>query len=282
MRTLYDSFAHMQVSLVKYMKELQETTKKKERIESELNIARKIQMGMLPVLSEEIINGNGVSLYAVLHPAKEVGGDLYNYYTDNNNLYFIIGDVSGKGVPASLLMAITSSLFRMLVPRGHSPREIVVDLNRMACESNKSDIFTTLIVGLLDTVTGELTLCNAGHNRPLLLESSKDISVISVQQNIPVGIFEDYEYMEETIHINRGTTIFLYTDGVTEAENEENQLYGEKRLVEVLEKNRNQPPRDLVNAVLSSLAGYKDGSEANDDLTMLVINYKNSIQNGQT
>lgn len=279
MRTLYDSFAHMQVSLEKYMGELKETTQKKERIESELNIARKIQMGMLPVLSEEIINGKGISLYAVLQPAKEVGGDLYNYYIDNNKLYFIIGDVSGKGVPASLLMAITSSLFRMLVPRGHSPREIMGDLNRMACESNSSNIFTTLIVGVLDTGNGELTLCNAGHNKPLLLGSSENISVISVEQNIPIGIFEDYEYKEETMHIDRETTIFLYTDGVTEAENEDKLLYGEKRLIEILEKNINRSPQDLINIVLSSLAGYKNGSEANDDLTMLVINYKNSMQN---
>lgn len=279
MCTLYDSFAQMQVSLAKYMKELKVTTQKKERIESELNIARKIQMGMLPVLSEEVINGSSVSLYAVLQPAKEVGGDLYNYYIDNNKLYFIIGDVSGKGVPASLLMAITCSSFRMLVPRVHSPQEIVKDLNRMACESNKSNIFTTLVVGVLDTATGELTLCNAGHNKPFLLESSGKISVISVQQNIPIGIFEDYDYKQESICIDRGTTIFLYTDGVTEAENEINQLYGEKRLKEVLEKNKNQSPYDLINAVLISLAYYKNGLEANDDLTMLAINYKNSIKN---
>lgn len=282
MKELHDSFAYMQSSLSEYVAELQLTTATKERIESELSIARDIQMGMTPKIFPPFPERHDVDLHAILKPAKEVGGDLYDFFIEENRLYFAIGDVSGKGVPASLFMAITRSLFRTLSSRVDSPAEIVVKMNNSVAENNESAMFVTLIVGILDLSTGVLKYCNAGHNPPVLVHPDGRVEFMKIKTNLFVGVMDKYEYAEEEITLERGTKIFLYTDGVTEAENEKHELYSDQQLLDTLAENASSDVREMIDVVLASVAAHVKGADPSDDLTMLVIHYEfKSDANGE-
>lgn len=273
-RDLHDSLVYMQRSLSTYVSELKETTANKERIESELSIAREIQMGMIPKIFPPYPDRHDVDLHAVLHPAKEVGGDLYDFYMDGNRLYFLIGDVSGKGVPASLFMAITRSLFRTLSQQVLSPAKIVTEMNNSISDNNESNMFVTLIVGILDLETGKLKLSNAGHNPPIIINPDKHTSFLEFKTQIFVGVVEDFKYTDEEITLEKGSKLFLYTDGVTEAENTDKTLYGEEKLMELLSDNASMDVRGTVDLVVSSIADHVKDAEASDDLTILVIQYQ--------
>lgn len=273
-RDLHDSLAYMQKSLSTYVNELKETTASKERIESELSIARDIQMGMIPKIFPPYPDRNDVDLHAILKPAKEVGGDLYDFYMDGNRLYFLIGDVSGKGVPASLFMAITRSLFRTLSHQVLSPAKIVTEMNNSISDNNESNMFVTLIVGILDLETGVMKLCNAGHNPPILIHPDKHVSFLEFPTQIFVGVIEDFTYTDAEITLEKGSKLFLYTDGITEAENTEKELYGDDKLLEVLSANTSSNVRTTVDVVVSSIANHVKEAEASDDLTILLIQYE--------
>lgn len=282
MKELHDSFAYMQHSLSEYVAELRLTTASKERIESELSIARDIQMGMTPKIFPPFPERGDVDLDAVLKPAKEVGGDLYDFFIEKDRLYFAIGDVSGKGVPASLFMAITRSLFRTLSSGMSSPAEIMVKMNNSVSENNESAMFVTLFIGILDLSTGVLKYCNAGHNPPVLIHPDGKTGFMEVKTNLFVGVMDKYEYAEEEITLEKGTKLFLYTDGVTEAENENCELYSDRRLLETLAANTSSNVRGIVDAVLASVAAHVKDAEPSDDLTMLVIHYEfKSDTNGE-
>lgn len=261
------------------MNELKETTASKERIESELSIAREIQMGMLPKIFPPYPDRNDVDLHAILHPAKEVGGDLYDFYMDDNHLYFLIGDVSGKGVPASLFMAITRSLFRTLSQHVLSPAKIVTEMNNSISDNNESNMFVTLIVGILDLETGILKLCNAGHNPPILIYPDGQVSYLEFKTQIFVGVVEDFKYSDEEVVLEKESKLFLYTDGVTEAENINKELYGEEKLLEMLSDNASSDVRTTVNVVVDSIASHVKEAEASDDLTILLIQYEPGTAN---
>lgn len=278
-KRLRDSLAHMQQSLARYITELKETTAAKEHIESELSIAREIQMGMIPKIFPPFPERHDVDLYAKLISAKEVGGDLYDFFIENNRLYFIIGDVSGKGVPASLFMAIARTLFRTFSPGELSPAAIVSKMNKSFSENNDSNMFVTLITGILDLNTGELKLCNAGHNPPILISGEGQISQLDLQRNLFAGIMEDYQYSDEIIRLEKGSKLFLYTDGITEAENSEKELYGEDKMIETLSVNADRDIRSIVNSVISSLAQHAHSIPASDDLTILIIHFEPEINN---
>ena len=273
-KTLHDSLVYMQQSLASYVTELRDTTASKERIESELSIAREIQMGMIPKIFPPFPDRKDVDLYALLQPAKEVGGDLYDFFIEDEHLYFIIGDVSGKGVPASLFMAITRSLFRTLSPHAVSPASIVTELNNAFSENNEANMFVTLIVGILDLRNGLLKLCNAGHNPPALILPDGKASYMNLKKHLFVGVMENYDYTDEEYMLERGTKLFLYTDGVVEAENERKQLYGDERLIKTLTDNASQDVRNMVNTIIHSVAGHVGEAEASDDLTILVIDFE--------
>lgn len=274
LKDLHDSLAYMQKSLSTYVNELKETTASKERIESELSIARDIQMGMIPKIFPPYPDRNDVDLHAILKPAKEVGGDLYDFYMDGNRLYFLIGDVSGKGVPASLFMAITRSLFRTLSHQVLSPAEIVTGMNNSISDSNESNMFVTLIVGILDLETGVMKLCNAGHNPPILILPDKHVSFLEFPTQIFVGVIEDFAYTDAEITLEKGSKLFLYTDGITEAENTEKELYGDDKLLKVLSANTSSNIRTTVDVIVSSIADHVKEAEASDDLTILLIQYE--------
>lgn len=273
-KDLRDSLVYMQHSLSTYITELKQTTAIKERIESELSIAREIQMGMLPKIFPPYPDRKDVDLHAVLYPAKEVGGDLYDFFMDQDRLYFVIGDVSGKGVPASLFMAITRSLFRTLSQQVLSPAAIVMEMNRSISDNNESNMFVTLIVGILDLSTGILKLCNAGHNPPVLIHPGGNVSFLPVKTHAFVGIVDNFVYTDEEITLEKGGKLFLYTDGVTEAENASKELYGDDKLIKTLAVHATSDVREIVEAVICSVAGHVQEAETSDDLTMLLIQYE--------
>ena len=274
MKTLHDSFGTMQQSLVDYIDELKKTTASKERIESELRIARSIQMSMVPKIFPPFPEREDVDLYAKLIPAKEVGGDLYDFFIEDNKLYFIVGDVSGKGVPASLVMAVTCRLFRTIAEHLHTPAEIVKALNDTLAENNDSNMFCTAFLGVLDLKTGNMQYCNAGHNAPVMLASSGEVKFMEVKPNLPLGLFGDFPYEGQECDITKETSLFLYTDGVTEAENKTKVLYSDERLLDLLDKQRKNMPQMIVDMVLDDVNKHVNGAEQSDDITIMCVHYR--------
>ncbi|MEG0499991.1 MAG: SpoIIE family protein phosphatase, partial [Rikenellaceae bacterium] len=274
MRDLCDSFVYMQKSLAEYVVELQITTAAKGHIESELKIAHTIQMGMIPKIFPLFPERNDIDLFAILKPAKEVGGDLYDFLLDGDKLYFAIGDVSGNGIPASLFMAITRSLFHTLSSHKLTPQEIVSSMNNSISDNNDTNMFVTLIVGILDLSTGEIQFCNAGHNPPILISHDQTTDFIPIKTNLFVGIMGGYDYQDETITLQPDSKLFLYTDGITEAENSDKKLFSDERLLRVLRENSSLNVHAMVDVVIESVTEHVKDAEQSDDLTMLIIHYK--------
>jgi sigma-B regulation protein RsbU (phosphoserine phosphatase) len=275
---LYQSFDFMQHSLTQYMKELEATTSQKERIESELRIASEIQMSMVPKIFPPFPDRNDVDLYASLTSAKEVGGDLYDFFIQDEKLYFIIGDVSGKGVPASLFMAVTRSLFRTIASHLAHPAEIVTSLNESISETNEASMFITLFIGILDLKTGLLRYCNAGHNPPAILSPEGKASFLEVKSNMVVGVVRGFSYESQEITLPAGSGLFLYTDGLTEAENPEKELYSEKRLLQELNLCKTHSAKKIICHIQQQVKLYAAGAEQSDDLTMLMVFYQSLNQ----
>ena len=271
---LTHSFAGMQQSLVKYIEELKVTTAQKASIESDLRIASDIQMGMLPEKFPTKADRNDVQLFASLTPAKEVGGDLFDFYFRDEKLFFCIGDVSGKGVPASLFMAVTRSAFRTVSAHESMPDRIVTTMNKTIIDMNKTCMFVTLFVGVLDLPTGRLRYCNAGHDAPLLVGAG--VGELPCDSNIPVGFRSKWKYSLQEAHIFTGTTIFLFTDGLTEAMDVNNAQFGMERINEVavrLLANQQQEPHQIIDQMTNAVHQFVGDAEQSDDLTMMAIQY---------
>lgn len=270
---LSHSFSDMQQSLVKYIDELRSTTAQKASIESDLRIASNIQMGMLPEKFPTKEDRDDVQIYASLTPAKEVGGDLFDFYIRDEKLFFCIGDVSGKGVPASLFMAVTRSTFRTVSAHESMPDRIVMTMNKTISDMNKTQMFVTLFVGVLDLPTGRLYYCNAGHDAPLLIGAG--VGELPCDANIPVG-FMDWKYTLQEARIFTGTTILLFTDGLTEAENANHAQFQMERVNEVAIQalaNQQHEPRQLIDQMTVAVHEFVAGAEQSDDLTMMAIQY---------
>ena len=264
---LSHSFGNMQQSLVKYIDELKNTTAQKASIESDLRIASGIQMGMLPEQFPTREDRDDVELYASLTPAKEVGGDLFDFYFRDEKLFFCIGDVSGKGVPASLFMAVTRSTFRTVSAHESMPDRIVTIMN-------KNHMFVTLLVGVLDLPTGRLHYCNAGHDAPLLIGAG--VGELPCDPNIPVGFMPTWKYSLQEARIFTGTTILLFTDGLTEAMNADYEQFQMERVNEVANRalsNQQQSPRQLIAQMTDAVHEFVGDAEQSDDLTMMAIQY---------
>ena len=271
---LSHSFGNMQQSLVKYIDELKTTTAQKASIESDLRIASDIQMGMLPEKFPTKNDRDDVQLFASLTPAKEVGGDLFDFYFRDDKLFFCIGDVSGKGAPASLFMAVTRSAFRTVSAHETMPNHIVETINKTIADMNKMNMFVTLFVGVLDLPTGLLLYCNAGHDAPLLVGAG--VGELPCDSNIPVGFMPDWEYTLQEAEIYTGTTIFLFTDGLTEAMNAENEEFQMDRITDVATQalaNQQQEPRQLISLMTDAVHAFVGEAEQSDDLTMMGIQY---------
>ncbi len=272
--TLSRSFADMQSSLVAYMDELTRTTANKVRIEGELQIARNIQRGMIPQVFPPFPERKDIDLYASMDPAREVGGDLYDYLIQGGRLYFCIGDVSGKGVPASLFMTVVRNLFRAAGRQGLPPAEIAHQINETLSDGNEQLMFVTMFIGAIDLVSGRLDFCNCGHNPPVLLPRGGKPAFLPCKANTPLGILPDARFEGEYVDGLKGTPLFLYTDGLTEAEDPALELFGSDRLLAVL----GEPYVDaetVVKRMQAAISDHVAGADASDDLTMLCLEIKN-------
>ena len=272
---LRDSFDNMQRSLRQYIEELKSTTAQKSAIENELRIAHDIQMAMLPKTFPPFPERNDVDVYGMLTPAKGVGGDLFDFYIRDERLFFCIGDVSGKGIPAALVMAMTRSLFRNISSYASQPASIVYALNNALSDNNDANMFVTIFVGVLNLQTGQLQYCNAGHDSPLLV--GRDVGTLSCESNLPVGVIPDFKYSQQEAYIDSQTTIFLFTDGLNEAENAEHSQFGDLRIHSVAKRvlaNGEHQPLNLIYEMNEAVHTFVAGAEQSDDLTMLAIQYK--------
>ena len=263
-RLLCDSFGNMQQSLSQYIDELKTTTAEKSAIESELSIARRIQMSML---TRDFPERPDLVIHAMLTPAKAVGGDLYDFFLRDNSLYFCIGDVAGKGVPAALVMTTTCGAFRLLAESESEPVRIISRMNDMMIRKNSMTIFVTFFAGVLDLDTGHLRYCNAGHKAPLV-----DGQPLPVHSNLPIGAMPDWEFEAQEADLAHGSTIFLYTDGLDEAENAQCQMFGKERIKEVLQTTSPEP-KTLIEQMTQAVADFVGDTEQSDDLTMLALQY---------
>ena len=279
---LRDSFDTMQQSLKRYVEELKESTAAKATLEGELNVAHSIQMAMLPKSNQLTANCHQpITIHAILRPARGVGGDLYDYFIRDEKLFFCIGDVSGKGVPAALVMAVTCTLFRNIATHVPEPHHIVETMNNYISENNDSNMFVTLFVGIIDLTTGHLLYCNAGHDAPFLITDDGQFSVVHCDSNLPVGTLSDSSYTKQEAQLLPGATLFLFTDGLTEAENAQHEQFGEQRIADTITSFQGSPqellPQQLIETMTDAVRHFVGDTEQSDDLTMLAIRYTGNV-----
>lgn len=268
------SFENMQAALKEYIANLQEATAARERMESELKIARTIQMSFLPKRFPPFPEKDEFDIYATLLPAREVGGDLYDFFLLNDEtLFFSVGDVSGKGVPAALFMAVSKILMKGTVSHDRNLSEALGEVNRELCIENEATMFVTVFCGILNFRTGEVLYSNAGHNPPLLLRAGGKPEWLALPHGIFLGVFEDSRYGDRTLVLQPGDTLFLYTDGVTEAMNSEGKAFSDKRLYGLLENRTGASPESLVQDVVRSVQGFTATAPQWDDITMLALRF---------
>jgi len=264
---LSESFTNMQHSLVSYIDELKTTTAQKASIENELKVASDIQMSMVPRMFPAFPNRKDIDLYASMTPAKEVGGDLYDFFIQDEILYFCVGDVSGKGIPASLFMAVTRNLFRIVAQQGLPPTEIASHINNILAVDNDRGMFVTMFIGKADLRTGHLDYCNCGHNAPVV-----DGQLLEMQYaNQPLGLWEDDPFYGESIDNFRGRQFLLYTDGLNEAENAEKELLGNDRMIELMQDAQDMDARHVVDMLKPAVEEHRAGADPNDDLTLVCL-----------
>ncbi len=261
------------VALQEAYDQLEETTTIKERMESELRIARDIQMSMVPGTFPLY---PGLDMSASMTPAREVGGDLYGYLLKGQELYFVVGDVSGKGVPASLFMAQATRLFQTLANQGMTPAEICSRINdALSGADNEGCMFVTLFLGVLDLQTGHLSFCNAGHNPPVLGVGDQGGDFIKMIPNAPIGVLPGLTFKGEEIESIKGRPLFIYTDGLNEAENPAKEQFGDDRLLHCLRTCKYESARQVIASIAAEVEQHRQGAEPNDDLTMMCIYCKN-------
>ena len=266
---LRDSFENMPHSLTTYVDELKEATSRQAAIESELHIASDIQMAMLP---KEFPHRKDMEIFGSVTPARTVGGDLYDFFIRDDRLFFCIGDVSGKGVPAAMVMSVTSSLFRTLADGESTPDVIMNALNRSLVSRNDSLMFVTLFIGILEP-NGHLTYCNAGHDAPIVVLPDGSTRQLEADSNVVAGVIPDYTFSQQEAMLTPDSTLFLFTDGVTEAENVTHDLFGMDRTFQAARDAAGSSPEDFIRKVKESVRTFVDGADQSDDLTMVVIRY---------
>jgi sigma-B regulation protein RsbU (phosphoserine phosphatase) len=267
---LTQSFSDMQHSLVNYISELKRTTAVKASIESELKVASDIQMGMIPRVFPPFPERQDIDLYASMTPAKVVGGDLYDYFLQNERLYFCVGDVSGKGIPAAMFMAITRDLFRIIAQQNRSPWEIATMMNNFLVKDNDQSMFVTMFIGMVDLPKGRLEYCNCGHNVPIL--DGKFLEMGSTNQ--PLGLWECKAFEGEVIEDIRNRQLLVYTDGLNEAENERQERLGDDRLLEAMQGTEQLTSEEIIHRLKVVVSNHRAGAEPNDDLTLLCLSIR--------
>lgn len=264
----------MQVTIGRSMVNLAETTAAKEKIESELQVAKEIQLSMLPRQFPAFPDRGEIDVFATMDPAKEVGGDLYDLFPVGADKFcFIVGDVSGKGVPAALYMAITKTLLKSEALRGNDPGAILANVNGIIYPDNPELMFITVFCAILDVATGELRYANAGHNPPLLSRGGGDFEFITMKPNMVLGVMGQVAFESEKTVMGPGDVFFMYTDGVNEAMNTRHEQYDYERLKAALSRVKERGPREIVEAVNAELEAFASGEEQSDDITMLSFKF---------
>jgi sigma-B regulation protein RsbU (phosphoserine phosphatase) len=237
----------------------------------ELNVAMNIQASILPSVFPPFPDRNEFDIYASMHAAKEVGGDLYDFFLiDRNNLAVIIADVSGKGIPAALFMVIAKTLIKNC-SFCKSPKMLMESVNKKLCEGNDTSIFVTAFVGFYNITTGRFVFINAGHNPPLVKKKGRSFEYLRTTPCMILAFLKDTEYKEEEIFLENGDLIYMYTDGVTEAMNQKREMFGEQRLLETVNQFEDSTPKDIIFSVKSAIDSFTDGEEQTDDITMLAL-----------
>lgn len=271
LRQLHDAFEYMQNSLGRYVEQLKITTQQKERIESELSIAHDIQMNMVSKSFSPFPECEKLELYAALKPAKEVGGDFYDFFIRDGKLFFCIGDVSGKGVPASLVMAITKTLFRVFAKDTDSAADMMSKLNDVLSDHNEANMFVTMWIGVLDFKENQLSYCNAGHNPPLLMQTDGSCRYVEAKACLPVGVLEGAEYNETVLRLENNQALLLYTDGVTEAENVSQEQFGTQRMLDAFSQSAPCSVKTMIENLQQELLEFVGSAEQTDDITLLCV-----------
>jgi len=278
---LTEAFGYMKTSLKTYIEQLTETTVLKERMESELKVAHNIQMNILPKKFPEFPERTGFDIYAIIQPAKEVGGDFYDFFqTDHDHLCFVIADVSGKGIPAALFMAVTKTLIKSKAALGLTTDKIISRVNEELCVENDANMFVTIFCGILDIRTGEIEYTNGGHNPPLIIRKNGEVSVLKSAGGIIVGVIEGAAYEAEKMALEPGDIIYLYTDGVNEAMNESDELFSDRRLEQEIKRLRGKTIREIIEGMMGEIETFVQNAPQSDDITMMAIQYKGTIKEG--
>lgn len=279
---LAGSFSNMMGEIDEYMVNLATVTADKERIATELNVATQIQASMLPCIFPAFPDRDEFDIYATMLPAKEVGGDFYDFFlVDQDHLAVVMADVSGKGVPAALFMVIAKTLIKNRAQLGHTPAEVFTAVNNQLCENNEAGLFVTAWMGILDINTGEFAFANAGHNPPLLKRASGEYEYLRTRPAFVLAGMEGVRYRQGSMTLEPGDMLYLYTDGVTEATNSENELYGEDRLLAVANRCKDCDPQALLPAVKADIDQFVGEAPQFDDITMLSLKIKTVHRNDE-
>jgi sigma-B regulation protein RsbU (phosphoserine phosphatase) len=276
---LTEAFGYMKTSLKAYIKELTETTVLKERMESELKVAHDIQMSILPNMFPPFPDKTEFDIFAIIQPAKEVGGDFYDFFQiDPEHLCFVIADVSGKGIPASLFMAVTKTLIKAKAAVGLTPDRIILRVNEELCVGNDNNMFVTIFCGILNIFTGEMEYTNGGHNPPLIIRKTGEVSILKSTGGIVVGVIDDAKYSAEKIVLEPGDSIYLFTDGVNEAMNKKGELFSDKRLEDTITRLKEKSINEIIDGVMAEIELFAQDTPQSDDITMMVIQYRGNIK----
>jgi len=271
---LYDSMQKMESEINDYIRNLTVITAEKERVGAELHIATEIQANMLPSIFPAFPDRNEFDIFATMHPAKEVGGDFYDFFMiDDDHLAMVMADVSGKGVPAALFMVIAKTLIKNRAQRGGTPAEILADVNNVLCEGNKAQLFVTVWLGILTISTGKGMAANAGHEDPVIRRAGGDFELIKYRHSPAVAAMEGIRFREHEFELNPGDTLFVYTDGVPEATNADEQLYGTTRMVDALNRYKDAGLGEKLQFVRDDINGFVGDAPQFDDITMLCFDY---------
>ncbi|MBP3736203.1 MAG: SpoIIE family protein phosphatase [Lachnospiraceae bacterium] len=271
---LANTFGKLSDQMEEYLRHILAMTAEKERVGTELALATRIQADMLPNKFPAFPDRQEFHVFASMTPAKEVGGDFYDFFfVDDDRLALVIADVSGKGIPAAMFMMMAKNMIQNQAMAGHSPQEVLGTVNQLICENNKEEMFVTVWFGILDLGSGILTAANAGHEYPIIKTPDGPFEVFKDKHGFVLGTMEGMRYKEYELHLEPGAKLFVYTDGLSEAQNSEEELFGRNRIVQALNSAMDEPPEGLLRAVDEAAAEFVGDAEQFDDLTMLCVEY---------
>lgn len=271
---LAESFAKQSTRTMLYIDQIKKATAEKERLGAELDMARKIQISQIPQNFDSFCKRPEISLCASMRPAKEVGGDFYDFFmSDDDHVCLVIADVSGKGIPAALLMMKSMVLIKTHLLNGESPAQALANVNRQLCETNETDFFVTVWLASIQLSTGKGIAVNAGHEHPVLRRAGGEYELVLYRHALPIGAMAEAPFREREFQLFAGDSLFVYTDGVAEASDPKNQLFGTERMLGVLNSNPDASPRDALDAIMDRIESFSAGAEQFDDITMMCFRY---------